>query len=260
MKKNLLSLMSLFLFLAMTCVSCSHTKQMSADAGLAEETNQETASADVSEQGSTSEETAQVSEEAQSKASDLLNGGEEAKIDLGATVAENKTTETDAALALSDAPKDPMQVAEAMGQEAKIVETVALAPTVEPVQEQVVASEPVPEPVMEQPKEVEAPKAVAPKRSIAKHSTPRSTAPKVAKAAVVKEEKVATATAMEADEFHAPIPQAEEKKAPKLASADLASFVERHVFMVSLVIAGCLFGLFIMMRRQHDKDDNRFPM
>lgn len=249
MKKNLLSFLMLLTVLAFNTIACSHSKPITADAGLTEEA--------VSE-GSDSAEAGSVSEDAESKAEELVGKSDE-QASLDASTSESKPSEDPLLLGMdsSSSPEDQLQVAQA-----SIPET-ATDSAVLPFDKSV--NEPTIDASSFGAVSAKEKKARPSRRPAAKSQDGVLPAPKVEhqptaeKPAPQKEASTVASNVDDpfADELNAPIPEHEK---PKLASAEIGSFIERHAFLVTLCAVGLVFGLFIFMRRNRENDDHNLSV
>lgn len=270
MKKQAMVLFT-FVFLAMTCISCSSNKVTSADDQLS--SSEESASnSDSAVEGSTSSNEkadGEVSEAAQDKAAALLGSNDssttaeasEVKLDSNPLALGMESSggllDSSASTILAQADTKPADAAAPTLLTAPVVDSEATM--------KFDGSNNTPEASASSNSE----NSVAPEKAVKKHfkKSVKSDAP-VKKEEAPKQETRTPAAAPSApqkavaqadvDEALEPIPAVagEEKVEPKLASAEISTFIERHVFLVTVGVVGFVFALFIIMRRNKGREDH----
>lgn len=251
MNKNLFSLLLGLTLLAMNCISCSHNRAISADAGLSDESTTEVS---ASESTDTAGEVSDLSQEVEAKAEDLV-GSSEDKAPLEATASLDSPVNEDP----TQLSGDQVQVAQASSTETS-TETV-VQPEDSSVKPATMSDSTTSSfgalPTFNTGSNEEPKKPVVKKPAKKKQTLP---APHVEKAVPEKKVEEPVASNVEdpfVDELNAPIPEQEK---PKLASAEIGSFIERHAFLVTLCGVAFIFGIFIVMRRKKDHEDHNLSV
>lgn len=257
-----------FLFLAATCISCSSNRVTTADDQLSSSNDESASNAEFeSTEGSTASteegNTEEALKAAQSKAEELLNGGDKvAEVKLDANPLEMGTESTGGLATLDSGPNEGALLAQADPKPAPVEITPAetsppslSAATMETSGENAPIANTFAEPVISN----EAPHKPAKK-------APKPFVPRKEAAPVKKETKMEPPAALEnpvakvmqpdVEEALEPIPAADAGQEPQLASAEIATFIERHVFLVTIGVVGFVFALFIVMRRNKSREDN----
>ena len=215
----------------LTCISCSHSGQVTAENGIA---NEESAATDTATEGSSTSD-AEVSKKAEEQASNMLSGGGDTSL-----AAEAKPTENPLTLGMEGDAAGSTLVASR--------ETSSEAPTLLTAPSESASNDSA--------EKEEHSSSKVEKKAVA-HPAKKSVEP-AQKSTIESKAKpeIAPRPDGEGDEPEA-IPVAEDKKeAPSLASAQISDFVERHAFIVTVGVVGLVFCLFIMMRRNKGAGDH----
>lgn len=256
-----------FLFLAMTCISCSSNRVTTADDQLSASEESSASNESVTE-GSTSNNDvsseAEVSEAAQEKAKELLDGATASEPTASNDAVDPLTLGTESAgglASLDGASTEGTLLAQADTKPVDTSSTPSLltVPAVDIGGNNIPPAAGITESVMPDNNNINnSPvKKHSPKRAV----KPAPVKPNLEEQHVEKEQNAPIAekpvAQADVDEAVEPIPAAaEEKQEPKLASAEISTFIEKHVFLVTVGVVGFVFALFIIMRRNKGHEDN----
>jgi hypothetical protein len=245
--KNKLSstyIMSLFVALLFTCVSCSHTRSGSALEGGLSEASQEEGSNDVASSEGSTDGKEEVSEAAADKAQTILGVSDQESLEATGTPGEQRDISQ---LGTNESKPELMNSPVLTDNSDTVGGALAVPTTPEASTEKIFA-----------PKKKSVGKRHINKPAAAETTRPAETSPTSEAAPAPKPAETASVGA-EVDEAlgHDAIPEPEKGvKEPELASTEISGFIERHVFLVTVCVVGFVFALFVALRRNRHKEES----